>query len=74
MISMSSYLPTFEISIEPAFLLYLGNRYGNDSFSCFFHLHTHPLRMKVICFLCMSWGLEKSNVVIENTKWHFLAI
>lgn len=31
MISMSLYLPKFEISIEPGFPLYLGTMYGNDS-------------------------------------------
>lgn len=46
MISMSSYLPKFEISIEPGFPLYLGAVYGNDSslgFSTSISTPPHPL-------------------------------
>lgn len=76
MISMSSYLPKFEICIERGFLLYLKNILGKDSFPLF----SAPLPyfdMKVICFLWKRLGggwLKKSSVVLENTKWHFPAI
>lgn len=74
MISMSSYLPKFEISIEHGFLLYLENILGNDSFLLFSAFLPY-FDMKVICFLWKRGGrLEKSNVVTETTKWHFLAI
>lgn len=55
MISMSLYLPKFEICIELGFLLYPENIYGNDSFFLF----SAPLPvfdMKVICFLWKGWG------------------
>lgn len=55
MISMSSYLPKFEICIERGFLLYLKNILGKDSFPLF----SAPLPyfdMKVICFLWKRLG------------------
>lgn len=50
MISVSSYLPKFEICIEHEFLLYLENILGNDSFLLFSAFFPY-FDMKVICFL-----------------------